>query len=136
MPSLDGFSEAQFRELSSDAAFQVGAHGVAVEGRRLVGRVFPHGGALHEQALDGIERRQLEVTAALRVDLGADVEQFRQEVLQRRGRGDHQFGFRLAGQFGRVRPRGDKPLRKRRIAALEVSDERVVYSREALAVVQ
>ena len=91
--------------------------------------------ALHEQALDRIERRQLVVAGLQVADFGRDAEQLADEVLDCRGEIDQQIGFRLAIERIGVGARRHQPVVQRYVAGGEMRDKGAVETDQALALV-
>ena len=136
-PAIDMFGEAQFGELAADQRFDLAAQrAVGVERRGLVGRIFLGGAALHEQPLDGVERRQRVVTAAQLGKLARDAEQFADEVLELGREREDQFRLGLAGERVRRRARGKQAAVKFRVARFQERQEAPVETHQFFPVVE
>ena len=70
------------------------------------------------------------------IEFGADAEQRRQEILQRRRQGDEQVGFVLAGQRLRRRPRRHQASEQGGVRLFHMAAEQRVDARQTVSLVQ
>jgi len=96
-----------------------------------------HGTALHEEPLDGIERRELVVALRQRARLGLDAEEPRDEILDVRRQRDQEVGFLPRLELREVAPRRQQARVQAGVGfLLQESEEGGVDTQEALALVQ
>ena len=97
-PMADFFRERQLIEAPVQVIFfQLGLESGPVELGRLLGLHLVRGAALHELALDAVERGELAVAGGERAEFGLDAEQLRKKIVQMRRDLDDQrrFGLRI-----------------------------------------
>ena len=109
--------EGQFVESAAEQVGQLGAQRVGVERRRFRLVVRLERAALHEQALHGIERRQIGVGLAQRAQFLLDAEQLAEEIVDMGGDRDDQADSALASRlFGSARAAIRRPARPSSVA--------------------
>ena len=135
-PGFHLFGESEFAEGTAEALAEFGFQCNAVEGRRGVGFVFGHRLALHELALDAIERGKFLVTSGERTQLAGDSEQLREEAVQVRPEIDDQRRLVFLRQHLRGEAAGREPLGERRIGVGKIGAKSGVELQQALAPVE
>ncbi len=134
-PMSDFFSEGQFVEASVQVIFQVGLERGSVELGRLLGLHLVGGAALHELALDAVERGEFVVAGGKGAEFGLDAEQLGEKIVQvRRDLEDQRrFGFRI--ETG-SRARGFELRSQRGFRGAEMVQECGIEPGKAVALVE
>ena len=93
LPFRNVISKHEFSQRLPEQGFEFAAHCRTVDTCSGIGLVLVHGLALHEQALDAVERRQLVMLPGQGSNFGRDTEQLSDKIIEMRRQCQQQFGF-------------------------------------------
>ncbi len=135
-PALDVIGEVQLVERPKQKRFEFGRDSETIDGCGFFGRVAGEGFALHESALDGIERGEFVMVRLGFAQFALDAEELADEVLKIRCQFDEEFRRRFGRQRGRIAASIAKPLVQGGRGFGELFEEQGVDFREARVLVE
>ncbi len=122
----------QFVEAATEPCRELLAQGRTIDRFGLFGRDLLGGGALHELALDHVQRRQRVVACAERGHLRHDLEQPCQEPLELRRHRDQQGGLLQRGQRLGLLPAGAQLAQQVGLGSGQVGQETLIQREQSL----
>ncbi len=135
-PLRDRHGVGDLVEFSGENLLQPGFESGAVERCRLVRLDLVAGAALHEMALDRVQRRKLVMACGERAEFRPDAEQLGEKVIEVRRDLEDQRRFGLGVERRGIFPRGREPRFQRRVGGAEKIEKGGVELFEAGAAVE
>ncbi len=132
LPARHGEREIELAPFAPEARVQLGPQVLRIERRRDIRLVRVHRLALHEQALDGVERREAMMLGLERTHFVADPEELREEILDVGTDADQQVRFRLRRQGAGLGARDDERIVQCRRGRAQMAEEQRVDARRTV----